>query len=314
MGGSHLDHIELRRAADADGEPGGWAELADLRTDLSMEATDSHSAYAIDTPGTSKWWYGLRAVDQAGNVGNEEVPVLVVITDVLYVTESGQGDNLDAVGAWVTVPDDPEHAATIEQFNDPSNWSDQDSADGKIGPGDFVFFDGEFTTKPIVPMGGAPDRHVILDGYAAGDCDPTLVECSDSAHFFDGFALDGNVSHVTVQDIRSTDQSGSINYDQALSVWYGEAGERNEGLVFRRNYFHDSGARIVVFSQGDGERVRNVLFENNKVLNYGLHEPDCHAGFTFSGVDSVIIRNNIIGHDGPRRETSDNVMDWHDCN
>src|SRR3989338_334092 len=73
-GGTHLDRIEIWRAPDNVGKPGTWGELTSLRTTLTGQNLDAHSASISDSPSTGTWWYGLHAVDKAGNIGIEPDP------------------------------------------------------------------------------------------------------------------------------------------------------------------------------------------------------------------------------------------------
>ena len=222
----------------------------------------------------------------------------------IYITQTGADPGTHSV-AW---------------FNDGNNWNTVISdTDGKIGPGDVVYFSGTITDKAKVPnnVGGNSSAVVTIDGYKDGDCNWIGTgSCSGSAQFTDGFMIGANVSWITVQDINSTDQTGSISYDEAFSVTQSSTGESNEWITVKRNYFHDSGARLVKFvpkSEEQHPTISHILFEDNKCLNYGLHEPDCEAGITFVGVQDVVIRRNIIGHTGPIKETSDNTVDFHEC-
>jgi hypothetical protein len=140
-----------------------------------------------------------------------------------YVTQNGAGakNGTSLANSW-----------SVADFNTAANWnSAANTDDNKIGPGDSVYFSGTITTKPMVPGSGTVNNHIIIDGYENGDCQPLVAECTNAVNFMDGFALAGNAKYITVQDSRSTDQTGDINYDQALSVWHSEAGERNEGLI-----------------------------------------------------------------------------------
>ncbi|MCK4829026.1 right-handed parallel beta-helix repeat-containing protein, partial [bacterium] len=67
-GGSHLDRIEIWRAPDNSGTPGAWAEVGNLRQTITSQNTDSHTGNATDNPSDGTYWYGLHAVDQAGNM------------------------------------------------------------------------------------------------------------------------------------------------------------------------------------------------------------------------------------------------------
>ena len=75
---SGLDRIEIWRAPDVGGVPGTFAEVPALRTTLGGSVS-IHNGNTQDTPPAGTYWYGLHAVDVAGNIGTEPVSVQVVV-------------------------------------------------------------------------------------------------------------------------------------------------------------------------------------------------------------------------------------------
>ncbi|MFC1646235.1 hypothetical protein ACFL2Y_03550, partial [Candidatus Omnitrophota bacterium] len=67
-----MDRVELLRAPDSAGSPGTWQQV---QTESVLPPGASSAAGKFtDTPGNGTWWYRLRAVDAAGNIGYEPNP------------------------------------------------------------------------------------------------------------------------------------------------------------------------------------------------------------------------------------------------
>ena len=75
-GGSGLKQVELWRANDSDSSPGTWSQVT------SRPVSDNYySGSFSDTPSTGgTYWYGIHAVDNAGNWAPESSPVKVTVT------------------------------------------------------------------------------------------------------------------------------------------------------------------------------------------------------------------------------------------
>ena len=93
-GGSGLNRVELWRANDNNGTPTGWAEIK--RTSLSGNGPISGSF--SDSPAIAGiYWYGIHAVDNAGNWTPEQTPIKVTISTQNFTisgyvrTSSGTG-------------------------------------------------------------------------------------------------------------------------------------------------------------------------------------------------------------------------------
>jgi len=99
-GGSGLNRVELWRADDSGGSPVNWAEVK--RTSASG---NSYSGSFTDAPSSSgTYWYGIHAVDNAGNWAPEASPEYV---EVLLLAEgpfiSGISPTSGAPGIPVTI-------------------------------------------------------------------------------------------------------------------------------------------------------------------------------------------------------------------
>ena len=92
-GGSGLKQVELWRATDTngDGNP-DWPPTPFKTTALSGQA--NYSGSFSDTPSaTDFYWYGIHAVDNAGNWKSEPSPIKVTVycTNIYYRDEDGDG-------------------------------------------------------------------------------------------------------------------------------------------------------------------------------------------------------------------------------
>lgn len=76
-GGSGLNRVELWRANDSGGSSIGWAEVK--RTSASGNRYSGSFTDAPSSGGT--YWYGIHAVDNAGNWAAESSPVRVTVTE-----------------------------------------------------------------------------------------------------------------------------------------------------------------------------------------------------------------------------------------
>jgi hypothetical protein len=74
-GGSGIKQVELWKANDNAGSPGAWTLIA-----VRPASGDTYSGTFTDVPASAGvWWYGIHAVDSAGNWGAEAAPVRVTI-------------------------------------------------------------------------------------------------------------------------------------------------------------------------------------------------------------------------------------------
>ena len=70
-----LNRVEVWRAPDNQGQAGNWSKIH-----TTYVSGTSHSGSYVDTPAEGSWWYGVHAVDQAGNVGYEPAPISITKT------------------------------------------------------------------------------------------------------------------------------------------------------------------------------------------------------------------------------------------
>lgn len=66
------------------------------------------------------------------------------------MTESGEG------APW-----------SVDEFNDPANWSPNVDVDGQIGPGDWVYFEQDITSQLWIRGSGNDERSIVFDGSKA---------------------------------------------------------------------------------------------------------------------------------------------------
>ncbi len=70
-----LNRVEVWRAPDNQGQAGSWSKIY-----TTYVSGTSHSGSYVDTPTEGTWWYGVHAIDQAGNVGYEPAPISITKT------------------------------------------------------------------------------------------------------------------------------------------------------------------------------------------------------------------------------------------
>jgi len=86
LGGSALNRVELWRANDSNGNPADWVEIT-----RNSASGNSDSGFFTDAPlSAGFYWYGIHAVDNAGNWATEDSPVKVTVAIGQQLPESFQ--------------------------------------------------------------------------------------------------------------------------------------------------------------------------------------------------------------------------------
>lgn len=221
------------------------------------------------------------------------VPSLVsaqTYTETHYVTQSGAGSKTgrSLSNAWA-----------LSNFNNTANWSTVKAVDGKIGPGDVVFFNGNFTDRVIITRGGSSAGSITLDGFANGDCSPLEAICYGSALLQQGMEVaskTNNIEYVTIQDFRMTDP----NYFRPTLQVKGSAPNFTypvNRMIIRRNYVYESGNNFLSFFYG-----KYNIITDNKFYIFGKQNnpPDRVTGGAIALIEfsNSIFARNEVGHDG----------------
>ena len=163
-----------------------------------------------------------------GNIIVGFPPPPEVYTETHYVTQYGAGAQTgrSLANAW-----------SVANFNNVANWSTNNSLDGKIGPGDIVYFSGTITSPLIIPGSGDASGYVTFDGYEAGDQSPIVNGTNPGSaviNYASGYGIQiDNKKYLSFQDLAITGQQGVLLRGSAI----GET-EWSEHIVFRRNYFY----------------------------------------------------------------------------
>ena len=136
-------------------------------------------------------------------------------TEAFYVTE-------DSDGTGSGTSDDP---WSREEFNDLS-FGSVDAADGRVGPGDIVYFSGELTGPVIPPGDGVADGFITIDGCVDSDnIYPNEGDNTASFAYFDGVKIPiriSGVNYIIVRDFRIinwTSYTAPANTSGAISVY-----------------------------------------------------------------------------------------------
>jgi hypothetical protein len=218
-----------------------------------------------------------------------------VLAENHYVTQSGAGAK---DGSSVS------NAFSVSQFNTASNWDSVVNSDnGKIGPGDSVFFSGVITSS-IKPQGsGKAGNYIVFDGYEAGDCDAISESCP------------GQAIVTLSQDIG---KSGFALWDSAYGLGNGkdyliiqdfEIKEVNDGvyavegcdhIIIRRNYIHDALSHGVSLTTGGKSprtgtnfiTIGGALGDGNVLKNIGVGTG--HADITLNAAHDIIVNYNHL--------------------
>lgn len=219
-----------------------------------------------------------------------------------YCTQSGAGTG-DGSSAG--------NAFSVAAFNTASNWdTNVDTDNGKIGPGDTVYFSGTITTT-VTPKGlGVSGDYITLDGYEAGDCDPLIAACSSSAIISGGDGItasthiNGN-DYLYIQDFRFTNGRVTV---------YSETTAATDYVTFRRNLFYDAdGTAFTSAKASSTSNLSNITFEYNKFIDFGSSY-NASENINFGDINNLVIRYNVMGRTGATAESSANTSAFHQCN
>lgn len=215
-----------------------------------------------------------------------------------YVTQSAAGDG---TGSSL------ENAMSAASFN---------ALTGDKG-GNTYFFSGTFTTRLSVTAAyGNSTNPMILDGYAAGDCDPLNSVCSGAAVLSQGMEI-GNGTHgpdyLIVQDFNMTRTSSTLPGFRIYGYIAGTDAQKHiDHCIIRRNYVHETYGTLFYFYSG-----RYNIISGNKFVNFGQGGTDATQGVNFIEMDNTVLTGNEMGHDEinfPSGCTSANIIEVHGSN
>ena len=207
-------------------------------------------------------------------------------TETHYVTQSGAGSKTgqSLATAWA-----------LSDFHNSNNWSTNKAVDGKIGPGDVVYFSGTFTDRVIVTNGGSSAESITLDGYEAGECDPLNSVCTGSALLQQGMEIGNRVAgpdYLTIQDFRMTRDDSSHPCFRILGKRDGTEDEQYiNRLLIRRNHIFETNGTMFYWRWG-----RYNIIEDNKFVHFGQNNTDATQGVNFIQVENSLVRRNEFGH------------------
>jgi len=147
------------------------------------------------------------------------------------------------------------NAFSLADFNDPANWFNAVADDGKIGPGDTVYFSGTLI-GPITPAGnGGADFPIVLDGYKGGEYD-AIHRMPDPSNIANVVSpSEGNPLSTSQYGLTIRGKRHFVIQDFAFD---GNNGTMAEGLVIM-NYGTNYAAHIM---------VRDCWFHH--ILNRGI--------------------------------------------
>jgi len=180
----------------------------------------------------------------------ETLVFLMIITPAIAAIDSHHVTQGGA-GAYTGV--DWSNAFSIAQFNSSGNWDTDIADDNKIGPGDYVYFQGTFSTQIKTPqnMGGSSGYPITLDGWKDGTCNQVAnLGCSNDAKFDlgrsdstsnIGIYIPGG-SYIIIQDFEVDDSFGGF-----LAVGPSSGGSGTH-LTLRRVHMHNLEATAWNFS------------------------------------------------------------------
>jgi hypothetical protein len=224
-------------------------------------------------------------------------------TETHYVTQSGAGSKTgrSLANAWA-----------LSNFHNSNNWNTNKALDGKIGPGDVVYFSGNFTERVMVTRGGSSSGSITLDGYAAGDCNPLNAVCTNSALLQQGMQVGdsrNDPDYIVIQDFRMTDPNGK----RPTLFFSGTYGSIDHCIV-RRNYVYFAGDKLMTWVIG-----KNNIIVDNKFFVYGQQKDtsfNTEAGISLVELDNSIFARNEVGHIQtlyPTASTSTELICTHGC-
>lgn len=239
--------------------------------------------------------------------------------DTHYVTQAGAGDQngTSLANAWA-----------VSDFNNAAKWDTDVADDNKIGPGDTVYFSGTITTG-LDPQGsGTSGNPIIIDGYAAGDCDP-ITECDDSGTCSGGagsaalisgsgtrMTIDGGVDYITVQDFRMTGGGSTVPIFMLNSS---VATPKSDNITVKRNYLYNANGALFWSSRTSASPYTGSAYltvENNKMVGYGVTGDPPGGVYFYYNTDLIVRNNEFAGGLDPAASNcaSDNVVEVHVVN
>ena len=218
-------------------------------------------------------------------------------SDVYFITQDGAGmhNGSSTSNAW-----------SVADFNNAANWSSYDNTT-KIDPGDTVYFLGDITSR-VKPAGSgnSSSGYITLDGYKDGDCNPLSDACPSSAILHGGLWIDSR-DYITVQDFTGTGGPTDLSF---LAIYSSSSRPSNHIQILRNNIYNTNGNMFGVAGVSDPNRADNITITGNKMVGFGK-KIDAAQGFNIYNASNIVIKNNIIGHEGTTVCTSANVIEVH---
>lgn len=198
-----------------------------------------------------------------------------------YVTQNGAGDSN---GTTLL------NAFSAANFNNAANWDTDVSDDGKIGPGDTVYFSGTITTKLEVQKSGSSGNYITLDGYEAGDLDPYNPSASAAvlSGQWGGMGIYAGQGYLIIQDLRF-----SVAWLQGY--YYSESTQTSNVIIQRNHFYNAHQSWLAMAGYTAAYRMSYITVQNNKFENYCVGA-DSPQGLNLVHINDLIVRENTICH------------------
>lgn len=175
----------------------------------------------------------------------------------------------------------------IDWFNDSSNWNEEIAEDGKIGPGDTVFFLGVISERATIQGSGISGNYITLTFHNGAKFSSDVWSTSGAIYAVDK-------SWIILDGANTGDISAQGNMDG--SDWNINVETTDNGT----NLSHSSFIRAVYFYSGSGGGCGNIIIRNMKVINTYQRVPnstdrnDGGTGIMVESYGNVSITNNYV--------------------
>jgi hypothetical protein len=174
-------------------------------------------------------------------------------------------------------------------------------------------FSGTITTAVNSGIYGTSGNVVTLDGWAGGSCDPVADgNCASAAVLEAGMLLAGGVDYITIQDMSVTSPGNCLKINSTT-----ESGTSSY-ITIQRTHFYNAGWNLFqIWYDSGSNRSNYITIDSNRWEGYGetdwgppvsLNAPQ---GINISGVNDLVVTNNVLGGDAASYAYSDNVIELH---